>query len=100
VGHRPAGYASITTISVAFFAIVLFSIRAATGAPGASWGDVIYGVVAMALLIWALRPNIKKLLNGTERVVNISLHGLMKAKKDKREAQEQRDAQEAFEDVE
>jgi hypothetical protein len=45
-------------------------------------------------LVWALRPNIKKLLNGTERVVNISLHGRIKAKKD------QLDAKEALEDVE
>jgi hypothetical protein len=56
--------------------------------------DVAYGVVAGALLTWALRPNIKKLLSGGERVVSISLHGRMKAKK------EQREASEAVEDVE
>ena len=88
------GYASITTMSVAFFAIVLFGARLAMGAPGASWGDVAYGVVALALLMWALRPNIKKLMSGTERVVNISLHGVLKSKKEKR------DAQDALDDVE
>jgi glycerol-3-phosphate acyltransferase PlsY len=89
-----AGYASLTTLSVAFFAIIVFAIRVAIGAQGASWMDVLYGVIAGALLTWALRPNIKKLLSGTERVVGISLHGRMRANKEKR------DAQDALEDVE
>lgn len=87
------GYASVTTLSVAFFAILVFSVRLAIGAPGAGWNDVLYGVIAGALLTWALRPNIKKLFNGTERVVGISLHGRIKAQKEKR------DAQDAFKDV-
>ncbi len=88
------GYASITTMSVAFFAILIFGVRAFLGVPGASWIDVIYGVVAGALLTWALRPNIKKLFNGTERVVGISLHGRIRARKD------QQDAAQAIEEVE
>jgi glycerol-3-phosphate acyltransferase PlsY len=87
------GYASVTTLSVAFFAILVFGTRLALGVPGANWADVFYGIVAGVLLTWALKPNIKKLINGTERVVSISLHGRIKAKKD------QRDAQEALEDV-
>lgn len=82
------GYASVTTLSVAFFAIVVFGIRLAIGAQGAAWTDVLYGIIAGALLTWALRPNIKKLLSGTERVVNISLHGRLKAQKEKRDAQD------------
>jgi acyl phosphate:glycerol-3-phosphate acyltransferase len=88
------GYASITTLSVAFFAIIVFSVRLALGAPGANWADIVYGVATLVLLAWALRPNIKKLLSGSERVVSISLHGHLKAKKD------QRDAQDALEEVE
>jgi len=87
------GYASITTLSVAFFAILLFGLRVAIGAPGANWTDILYGVIACALLTWALKPNIIKLINGTERVVGISLHGRMKAK------QEQRDAADAIQDL-
>jgi acyl phosphate:glycerol-3-phosphate acyltransferase len=87
------GYASVTTLSVAFFAILLFGLRVAMGAPGASWTDVLYGVIAWGLLTWALRPNIIKLLDGTERVVSVSLHGRAKAK------QQQRDAADAIEDV-
>ncbi len=88
------GYASVTTLSIAFFAILVFSLRLALGAPGAAWTDILYGVIAGALLTWALRPNIKKLLDGTERVVSVSLHGRLKAK------QQQREAAEAIKDVE
>jgi glycerol-3-phosphate acyltransferase PlsY len=76
------GYASVTTLSVAFFAIIIFGLRLMMHVPGASIQDVIYAVIAGGLLIWALKPNIQKLINGTERVVNISLHGRLKARKE------------------
>jgi hypothetical protein len=57
----------------------VFAVRAAVGFP---WTDVLYGVLAEILLIWALRPNIKNLLAGTERVVGISLHGRIKTKRE------------------
>jgi glycerol-3-phosphate acyltransferase PlsY len=79
------GYASITTLSVALFATIIFAVRAFLGQP---WVDALYGVAAMMLLIWALRPNIKKLLAGKERVVSISLNGRLKAKKEKETAAE------------
>ncbi|HEY3311608.1 MAG TPA: glycerol-3-phosphate acyltransferase [Anaerolineales bacterium] len=88
------GYASITTLSVAISTILIFGIRLATGAPGSNWAGLVYGLVALLLLAWALRPNIKKLMSGSERVVSISLHGRIKAQKD------QRDAKDALEDVE
>ncbi len=88
------GYASVTTLSVAFFAILVFTVRVLLNMPGANLAEVFYGVIAGALLTWALRPNIKKLFSGTERVVGISLHGRIKAKKDVR------DAEEALQDVE
>ena len=77
-------YASVTTMSVAVFAVVIFGIRLAMGVPGANLWDVVYGIVATLLLVWALRPNIQKLMNGTERVVSISLHGVLKARQEKR----------------
>ncbi len=76
------GYASITTMSVAFFAIIVFTIRAIQG--HGPWVDVLYGVVAELLLIWALRPNIQKLIKGNERVVHLSLHGWLKERKEKK----------------
>ncbi len=89
------GYASITTISVGIFAMLVFGVRAYMGAPGADWMDAIYGFVAFLFLMWALRPNIKKLLNGTERVVGISLHGKLRARKE-----QQQSADEAIDNME
>lgn len=86
------GYASITTLSVAFFAIIVFGLRQLMNIPGASMQDVIYAVIAGGLLAWALKPNILKLINGTERVVNISLHGRLKARKEQ-EAQKEKNEQ-------
>jgi glycerol-3-phosphate acyltransferase PlsY len=77
------GYASVTTLSVAFFAILVFAVRLAIGAPDAEWTHVLYGVIASALLAWSLKPNIKKLFSGTERVVSISIPGRIKAKREK-----------------
>lgn len=73
------GYASITTMSVALFAIIVFAVRAINGFP---WVDVLYGVLAEVILIWALRPNIKSLIDGNERVVKFSLHGWLKSRRD------------------
>ncbi len=62
------GYASVTTMSVALIAMVIFAIRAWLGL--SPWIYVLYGALAELLLLWALRPNIKRLMAGEER-----LHG-------------------------
>ncbi|MDP1545394.1 MAG: glycerol-3-phosphate acyltransferase [Anaerolineales bacterium] len=77
------GIASITTIAVAFFAIIIFAIRAWLGLM--PWVDVWYGVGALILLIWALRPNLVKLFAGQERIVKYSLNGWLRARKDAKE---------------
>jgi glycerol-3-phosphate acyltransferase PlsY len=59
------GYASITTLSVGVVSILILGVRAALGL--GPWEYVLYGVLAEALLVWALRPNIKRLMEGTER---------------------------------
>ncbi|MFZ6029485.1 MAG: glycerol-3-phosphate acyltransferase [Chloroflexota bacterium] len=61
------GYASLGTMSVPATAFVLFLIRYQQGQ--GPWEYMLYGIVAEILLIWALRPNIKRLMNGTERLV-------------------------------
>jgi acyl phosphate:glycerol-3-phosphate acyltransferase len=63
------GYASVTTMSIAFFATLVFLVRAIQGY--SPWVYVVYGIIAEGMLIWALRPNIKRLREGNER-----LHGL------------------------
>lgn len=77
------GYASVTTISVGLTAIIVFAVRAWLGE--SPWIYVLYGVLAEILLLWALRPNLKKLMEGTERVVGISLHGRINARKEQAE---------------
>ena len=76
------GYASLTTISVGVSALLIFGIPALLGWPGSSWIDTFYGLVSVLLLVWALRPNIQKLMNGTERVIGMSVHGKLKAKQE------------------
>jgi len=56
-------------MSIALIATGVFIYRAAMGY--ASWIYVAYGVLSELLLIWALRPNIKRLIDGTERSVGI-----------------------------
>lgn len=63
------GYASLTTLSVPVVAAVVFAVRAWQGQ--SSWVYLIYCLGAEILLLWALRPNIRRLLNGTERVVGL-----------------------------
>lgn len=74
------GIASVTTMAVALFAIILFAILAAQGT--LPWDYVWYGVGAELLLIWALRPNLKKLFAGQERVVKYSLNGWLRSRKE------------------
>lgn len=63
------GYASVTTMSVALLSSLLFAYRAWTGA--SPWEYVLYGLLAEILLVWALRPNIRRLLEGKERLVGL-----------------------------
>ena len=74
------GIASVTTMAVAVFVTIIFAIRAYMGLM--PWTDVLYGVIAGILLVWALRPNIKKLLSGNARVVKYSLNGWIRARKE------------------
>lgn len=63
------GYASVTTMSIALFSTIIFVIRAIDGV--SSWALVGYGVLAMVIIVLALRPNLERLKNGTERVVGL-----------------------------
>ena len=59
------GYASVATMSIGLMAALIFAVRAWLRL--SSWIYVFYGLMAEALLLWALRPNIQNLLNGAER---------------------------------
>jgi glycerol-3-phosphate acyltransferase PlsY len=61
------GYASLATIAAGLIITILFAYRAyAQQAPAAF---ILYGVGALVLLVWALRPNIRRLLRGEERLI-------------------------------
>src|SRR4030043_1424433 len=60
------GYASITTMSVALLSTLVFAYRAWLGLN--PWQYAIYGLLALIALAWSLRPNIKRLIEGNERV--------------------------------
>ncbi len=61
------GYASVATMSFSLILTALFTYRAyALGAP---WEYALYGLMALAVCLWALRPNLKRLLRGEERMV-------------------------------
>lgn len=74
------GIASLTTMAIGLVVTIVFAIYSAQGVmePVNIW----YGVIAELFLIWALRPNIKKLLAGNERVVKFSLNGWLRARKE------------------
>ena len=61
------GYASVATMSVGVMSILIFTIRYFYG--DSPWEYIMYGVASEALLVIALQQNIKRLMNGTERLV-------------------------------
>ena len=61
------GYASVATMSGPILAVLIFSIRAYLGL--SPWQYILYGVIAEIILVWALRPNIRRLMKGEERLV-------------------------------
>ncbi len=63
------GYASLTTISIALVSTVLFSYRAIIGT--GPWQHILYGVMALMMVLWALRPNLERVRKGIERPVGL-----------------------------
>lgn len=59
-------YASVTSIVIAAVIPITLAIRAALGAEPGPWLHVLYGALAALAVIWALRPNIKRIIEGTE----------------------------------
>ena len=73
------GYASLTTTFVAVGVPVMYAILARL--IGLPWVYVLYGVATMLMIVMALRPNYRRLLNGTERLVGLRAK-MMAAKRD------------------
>ena len=61
------GYASIATMSLPLIGSLIFLIRFLTLEEPAAY--IFAGLLSEILILWALRPNIKRLLSGSERIV-------------------------------
>lgn len=61
------GYASVATLSAGVAAFLIFAWRAWQGF--SPWEYALYGIICEVLLLWALRPNIQRLIQGNERLV-------------------------------
>jgi glycerol-3-phosphate acyltransferase PlsY len=62
-------HASAGSITVALLLPVIFALRA--WLTGIAWSYLIHGLGTAALTLWALRPNIQRLLRGSERQVTL-----------------------------
>jgi glycerol-3-phosphate acyltransferase PlsY len=62
-------YASMGSITLALLIPIILAIRAAMGL--GPWDYVVYGLLAALLIVWALKPNIQRLLRGEERRVDL-----------------------------
>lgn len=63
------GYASLATLSTGLLATVVFTVRAWAG--DGPWAYVAFGLLAEGLLLWALRPNLRRLVEGNERIIGL-----------------------------
>jgi glycerol-3-phosphate acyltransferase PlsY len=61
------GYASIATLCVGLLSTILFTILATFNI--LPWQYVLYGILSEVILVWSLRPNISRLLRGSERLI-------------------------------
>jgi glycerol-3-phosphate acyltransferase PlsY len=68
IGLYFIGYASLASLLGAAVIVLTFLVRAALGLDP-HWWYVVYSVLASGLVVWELRPNIKRLREGTERAV-------------------------------
>jgi acyl phosphate:glycerol-3-phosphate acyltransferase len=61
------GYASLATISIPIVTAIIVAVRAWMGL--GPWEYLVFCLIAEILILWSLRPNLKRLAAGTERVV-------------------------------
>jgi glycerol-3-phosphate acyltransferase PlsY len=61
------GYASVATMSIPILVTLVFAYRAWIGAT--PWHYIFYGIITEIILVISLRPNIRRLINGNERLI-------------------------------
>lgn len=63
------GYASVATMTMPILGSIILLFRFFQ--IGTPWEYAVFGLLAEVLIVWALRPNIKRLIAGNERLVGI-----------------------------
>jgi glycerol-3-phosphate acyltransferase PlsY len=74
--------ASVASLAMAAIIPVMFTILYVAGVPGYD-GTLAYiagGLISLSMVTWSLRPNIKRLLAGNERIVGPRAKRMEKAK--------------------
>jgi glycerol-3-phosphate acyltransferase PlsY len=62
------GYASVATLTIALLSMIIFGVRTYLGL--SPWWYILFGLLSEIIIVVSLRPNITRLIKGTER-----LHG-------------------------
>lgn len=77
-------------IPVTFFILYLtgFDASIATLANGDVWVYILGGLITAGIVAWALRPNIKRVLNGEERIVGRRAKKMQKKQQQKQASQQ------------
>ncbi|HXF68337.1 MAG TPA: glycerol-3-phosphate acyltransferase [Thermoflexus sp.] len=65
------GYASLTSLVLGLAIPLIFAARAVF--LHGPWTDVLYGLGTLGMVVWALRPNFRRLREGTEPRLRISM---------------------------
>ena len=59
-------YASVATMTIGLGSLLLLTLFYFTGLNTPSW-QILFGILASMAILWALRPNIRRLIQGNER---------------------------------
>lgn len=76
------GMASVASLAMAAIIPVMFIVLYAAGVPGYddTLAYIIGGFISLSMVTWSLRPNIKRLIAGNERIVGPRAKRIEKAK--------------------
>ncbi len=65
-------YASVASIAVAIFLTAAFAVGSAVGK--VPWAYLLHPALNLVLVLWALRPNIRRLMRGEERRIPVRIN--------------------------
>jgi glycerol-3-phosphate acyltransferase PlsY len=63
-------YASVGTLTIGLGSLLVLTLLSLVAANTNPWPHVIFGLMAAVAITWALRPNLRRLMQGTERHIS------------------------------